>query len=131
LSDIHWKSDYWRERSRQPHPRQHLVVARAAGGAGGQVHDPQRIDYTHRNSFDLRRAMRASVDVEGYLAWSFFDKFEWQDGYKQRFGMLYAAYQTQRRAPKGSFYWCKQVITSRGASLAGEPAAAINEVTAR
>jgi beta-glucosidase len=97
----------------------------------GQVHDPQRIDYTHRNLLELRRAMRAGAHVEGYLAWSLLDNFEWQDGYKQRFGMIYVDYQSQRRVPKDSFYWYKQVIASRGASLAGEFAVAVNEVTAR
>ena len=96
----------------------------------GQVHDPQRIDYTHRNLLELRRAMHAGARVEGYLAWSLLDNFEWADGYKQRFGMIYVDYQSQRRVPKDSFYWYKQVIASRGASLAGEFAVAVHEVTA-
>ena len=95
----------------------------------GQVHDPQRIDYTHRNLLELRRAMREGARVEGYLAWSLLDNFEWQDGYKQRFGMIYVDYQSQRRVPKDSFHWYKHVIASRGASLAGEFAVAVNEVT--
>jgi beta-glucosidase len=97
----------------------------------GQVHDPQRIDYTHRNLLELRRAMRDGANVEGYLAWSLLDNFEWQDGYKQRFGMIYVDYQSQRRVPKDSFHWYKQVIASRGASLAGEFAVGVSEVTAR
>jgi beta-glucosidase len=96
----------------------------------GQVHDPQRIDYMHRNLLELRRAMRDGARVEGYLAWSLLDNFEWQDGYKQRFGMIYVDYQSQQRVPKDSFHWYKQVIASRGAALAGEFAVAINVVTA-
>ena len=96
----------------------------------GKVHDPQRIDYLHRNFLELRRAMRAGAHVEGYLAWSLLDNFEWQDGYKQRFGLVYVDYQSQRRVPKDSFHWYKQVIASRGASLAGEFAVGISEVTA-
>jgi beta-glucosidase len=97
----------------------------------GCVHDPQRIDYVHRNLLELRRAMRDGARVAGYLAWSLLDNFEWQDGYKQRFGMVYVDYQSQRRVPKDSFHWYKQVIASRGACLAGEFAVAVNEVTAR
>jgi beta-glucosidase len=97
----------------------------------GQVHDPQRIDYTHRVLLELRRAMRDGANVEGYLAWSLLDNFEWQDGYKQRFGMIYVDYQSQRRVPKDSFHWYKRVIASRGATLAGEFAVPINEVSAR
>ena len=97
----------------------------------GQVHDPQRIDYTHRVLLELRRAMRDGANVEGYLAWSLLDNFEWQDGYKQRFGMIYVDYQSLRRVPKDSFHWYKRVIASRGAALAGEFAVPIHEVTAR
>jgi beta-glucosidase len=97
----------------------------------GKVHDPQRIDYMHRHLLELRRAMRDGARVEGYLAWSLLDNFEWQDGYKQRFGMIYVDYQSQRRIPKDSFHWYKDVIASRGASLAGEFETAIDDVTAR
>jgi beta-glucosidase len=97
----------------------------------GKVHDPQRIDYMHRNLLELRRAMRDGAQVEGYLAWSLLDNFEWADGYKQRFGMIYVDYQSLRRVPKDSFHWYKDVIASRGASLAGSFAVAIDEVTAR
>jgi beta-glucosidase len=94
----------------------------------GKVHDPQRIDYMHRTLLELRRAMKDGVPVEGYMAWSLLDNFEWADGYKQRFGLIYVDYATQRRIPKDSFHWYKQVIATRGAALAGEfalPAAAM------
>jgi beta-glucosidase len=86
----------------------------------GKVHDPQRIDYMHRTLLELRRAMKEGVPVEGYMAWSLLDNFEWADGYKQRFGLIYVDYATQRRIPKDSFHWYKQVIATRGAALAGE-----------
>jgi beta-glucosidase len=94
----------------------------------GKVHDPQRIDYLHRSLLELRRAMSEGIPVEGYLAWSLLDNFEWADGYKQRFGLVYVDYATQRRVPKDSFHWYKQVIASRGASLAGEFATPIHIV---
>jgi beta-glucosidase len=73
--------------------------------------------------------MHEGVKVEGYLAWSLLDNFEWADGYKQRFGMVYVDYATQRRVPKDSFHWYKQVIASRGAALGGEFAVPITVVT--
>jgi beta-glucosidase len=94
----------------------------------GKVHDPQRIDFLHRCLLELRRAMREGVRVDGYLAWSLLDNFEWADGYKQRFGLVYVDYATQRRVPKDSFHWYKQVIASRGASLAGEFAGPVTQV---
>jgi len=96
----------------------------------GKVHDPQRIDYLHRNLLELRRAMRDGVKVQGYLAWSLLDNFEWADGYKQRFGLVYVDYASLRRIPKDSFHWYKQVIASRGESLAGEFAVPVTRVTA-
>jgi beta-glucosidase len=96
----------------------------------GQVHDPQRIDYLHRTLLELRRAMREGVRVDGYLAWSLLDNFEWHEGYKQRFGLVYVDYSSQRRVPKDSFYWYKRVIETNGASLAGEFAVPVTKVTA-
>lgn len=95
----------------------------------GKVHDVQRIDYLHRNLLELRRAMREGARVKGYLAWSLLDNFEWADGYKQRFGMVYVDYVTQTRLPKESFHWYKRVIASKGASLAGEFAVPVIQVT--
>jgi beta-glucosidase len=66
----------------------------------------------------------------GYMAWSLLDNFEWHEGYKQRFGMVYVDYQSLRRIPKDSFHWYRQVIESRGESLAGEFAMPLSVVTA-
>jgi beta-glucosidase len=96
----------------------------------GKVHDPQRIDFMHRSLLELRRAMREGVPVRGYLAWSLLDNFEWADGYKQRFGLIYVDYGSQRRVPKDSYHWYQRVIASRGASLAGEFALPVTQVTA-
>jgi beta-glucosidase len=97
----------------------------------GRVHDPQRIDYMHRSLLELRRAIADGADVRGYLAWSLLDNFEWADGYKQRFGLVYVDYGTQRRIPKDSFHWYKQVIATGGASLAGEFALPAHAMTPR
>ena len=96
----------------------------------GKVHDPQRIDYMHRVLLELRRAMHDGVPVLGYMAWSLLDNFEWADGYKQRFGLVYVDYQSQRRVPKDSFDWYRQVIASRGASLQVDAAVPAGQVTA-
>jgi beta-glucosidase len=95
----------------------------------GRVHDPQRIDYMHRTLLELRRAIGEGVTLRGYMAWSLLDNFEWADGYKQRFGLVYVDYGSLRRIPKDSFHWYKQVIESRGASLSGEFALPAHVVT--
>lgn len=78
----------------------------------GQVHDPQRIDFTARYLGALRRAIGDGVDVRGYFHWSLMDNFEWAEGYKQRFGMIYVDYQTQQRVLKDSARWYQQVIAT-------------------
>ena len=88
----------------------------------GKVHDPQRIDFMHRYLLELARAIKEGVPVTGYYAWSLLDNFEWADGYKQRFGLVYVDYQKQKRVPKDSFDWYKKVIASNGKILADKTA---------
>ncbi len=83
----------------------------------GKVHDPQRIDFTTRYLRELRRAAEDGVPVEGYFHWSIMDNFEWAEGYKQRFGLVYVDYDTQARTPKMSAEWYARVIASNGATL--------------
>jgi beta-glucosidase len=81
----------------------------------GAVHDGVRVDYLQRVLVRLADAIRDGVPVRGYFHWSFLDNFEWADGYKQRFGLVYVDYETQRRIPKDSFSFYKQVIATQGA----------------
>jgi beta-glucosidase len=46
--------------------------------------------------------------------WSFIDNFEWDYGYSPRFGLVHTDYQTQKRTPKKSYCWYKQVIANNG-----------------
>jgi beta-glucosidase len=95
----------------------------------GKVHDPQRIDILHRYLLELRRAIADGIPVKGYFEWSLLDNFEWADGYKQRFGIVYVDYVSQKRIPKDSFHWYKQVIQSNGTSLAGNFVMPVTQVT--
>ncbi len=84
--------------------------------AEGRVRDPQRIDYTRRYLRALRGAVEAGADVRGYFHWSFTDNFEWQEGYKERFGLVHVDFATQRRTVKDSGRWYGGVIRSNGDS---------------
>jgi beta-glucosidase len=95
----------------------------------GKVHDPQRIDYMHRGLLELSRAIRDGVPITSYYAWSLLDNFEWAEGYKQRFGLIYVDYQNQKRVPKDSFDWYREVIASRGKTLLGAHALPVSQVT--
>ena len=50
----------------------------------------------------------------GYFVWSLLDNFEWDSGYRERFGLVYVDYPTQRRVPKDSFDWYRGVIRENG-----------------
>jgi beta-glucosidase len=84
----------------------------------GKVHDLQRLDAIARYLLELGRAAREGVPVLGYFYWSIMDNFEWLQGYKDRFGLIFVDYPTQRRVLKDSALWYKDIIASNGAGLA-------------
>lgn len=55
--------------------------------------------------------------MRGYFLWSFMDNFEWDKGYRERFGIVYVDYETQERIPKDSAYWYRKVMQTNGAVL--------------
>lgn len=83
--------------------------------ADGAVHDPRRIAYLSQHFDALHRAMQQGVDVRGYFVWSLLDNFEWNSGYRPRFGLVYTDYQSQRRIPKDSAWWYRDFIAAQGA----------------
>ncbi len=76
----------------------------------GHVRDDLRIRYLDTHLRALRAAMDEGVDVRGYFVWSLTDNFEWAYGYSQRFGLVYVDFATQRRIPKASFAWYRDLI---------------------
>lgn len=83
----------------------------------GKVHDPQRIDFLRRYLLQLERAADEGADVLGYFCWSWMDNFEWTQGYRPRFGLVYVDYETQARTPKDSAFWYRDVIANNGTNL--------------
>ena len=45
------------------------------------------------------------------------DNYEWAKGYNPRFGIIYVDYSSQKRIPKDSAYWYKDVIEKNGENL--------------
>jgi len=81
--------------------------------ATGAVDDQPRIAYLDGHIRAVADAMRAGVDVRGYLVWTLMDNFEWGEGYHQRFGLVYVDFETQRRTPKSSFAWYRDLIAAQ------------------
>ncbi|NDL58000.1 beta-glucosidase [Phytoactinopolyspora sp. XMNu-373] len=82
--------------------------------ATGRVADADRIRYLDGHLRAVHAAISGGADVRGYLVWSFLDNFEWAEGYRKRFGIVYVDYPTQARVPKDSARWYQQVIARHG-----------------
>jgi beta-glucosidase len=76
----------------------------------GQIYDSDRIMYLRNYMTQLHRATSEGVPVKGYFLWSLLDNFEWADGYKKRFGIVYIDFKTQKRTPKLSATYYKEVV---------------------
>jgi len=96
-----------------------VVTGAAPDGTGGQVHDPQRLDYLQRHLAACVDARRAGVDLRGYFAWSLLDNFEWAEGYAKRFGLVHVDFATQERRVKDSGRWFADFL---GGSASDQPA---------
>jgi beta-glucosidase len=84
----------------------------------GKVHDPQRIDFIHRHLIELGKAIDGGADVRGYLYWSLLDNFEWDHGFRERFGLIHVDYATCQRVAKDSASWYAELIRTNAANLA-------------
>ncbi|TAJ92877.1 MAG: beta-glucosidase [Reyranella sp.] len=79
--------------------------------ADGAVYDVDRVMYLRNCLMHLQRATAEAVPVRGYFLWSLLDNFEWADGYATRFGLVHVDYATQKRTPKLSAAFYREVIS--------------------
>ena len=83
----------------------------------GFVADWDRINYIRAHLHAIHEAIKAGANVHGYFVWSFFDNFEWERGFSQRFGLVHINYKTLERTPKQSAYWFRDVIARNGVEI--------------
>ncbi len=83
----------------------------------GRVHDPDRIDFLSRYLTELKKAAADGVPLLGYFHWSLTDNFEWNNGFDERFGLVYIDYPTQKRIPKDSCLWFAETAGANGENL--------------
>ncbi len=76
----------------------------------GRVEDIDRVMYLRNHLTQLHRAATEGYPVKGYFLWSLLDNFEWSSAYSLRFGITYVDYATQKRIPKLSFDYYRDVI---------------------
>jgi beta-glucosidase len=79
----------------------------------GIVYDTDRVMYLRNYLTQLQRATAEGIPVRGYFLWSLMDNFEWADGYTNRFGLHYVDFDTQKRTPKLSAAFYKELIARR------------------
>jgi beta-glucosidase len=91
-----------------------LSISSDAPGPDGAVHDDRRIDYLKKHLAAAHQARQAGADIRGYFHWSLMDNFEWSSGYTQRFGLVHVDYATQKRTPKDSARWYRDMIAQGG-----------------
>lgn len=126
---LHWGPRFLHERYKLP-----IVVTENGMAntdwvhADGDVHDPQRIDFTRAYLAELGRAIDAGTDVRGYFHWSILDNFEWAEGYRERFGLVHVDFATGKRTVKDSGHWYRDVIATNGRNLT-VPAAPASEIS--
>jgi beta-glucosidase len=80
----------------------------------GGVDDEERIAFLDAHFRAAHAAIAQGVDLRGYMVWSLLDNFEWAEGYSKRFGIVFVDYGTQRRIPKMSARWYREVIGRNG-----------------
>ncbi|MGW7446734.1 GH1 family beta-glucosidase [Kitasatospora sp. NPDC054795] len=75
--------------------------------------DQPRIDFMAAHLDALARAAAEGIDIRGYYTWSLLDNFEWAEGlFRQRFGLVHVDFATQRRTPKASYAWYRDLIAA-------------------
>lgn len=78
-----------------------------------QIADQDRIDYLQSHLDAMFSAQKQGAPIVGYFAWSFMDNFEWAYGYDKRFGLIYVDYETQKRIPKKSAHYYRDLLLNR------------------
>jgi len=64
--------------------------------------DSLRWDYIREHLESAHKAMRAGVELMGYVYWSLLDNYEWDKGFGPRFGLIAVDYHTYERAVRES-----------------------------
>ncbi len=76
----------------------------------GRVHDNGRTDYFKNHLAAVLKAKNEGVNVNGYFVWSPTDNFEWDKGFRTRFGLVYVDFQTLERYIKDSGLWFREFL---------------------
>jgi beta-glucosidase len=80
--------------------------------------DEERIEYVGLHLAEVHKAIRErGCDVRGYYYWSYLDNFEWNEGYRPKFGLIECDRETLERRPKPSLKWYGSIASSNSVDL--------------
>lgn len=75
-----------------------------------KVNDIGRIKYMKKTLVSIEKAIEKGVNIQGVFFWTLVDNFEWAEGFKPRFGLIYNNFLTQERTLKKSALWMKTFL---------------------
>lgn len=79
----------------------------------GYVEDDDRIKMMQGYIDNMLEAKKDGCNVLGYYAWSTMDLYSWVNGYEKRYGLVRVDFNdNQRRIPKKSWYWYRDLISA-------------------
>jgi beta-glucosidase len=87
-------------------------VFHASPRPDGRVTDAGRTELLRTHLRAAHRAIEAGVRLEGYCHWSLLDNFEWAEGYRWRFGLVWVHYPTGERRLKDSARAYSEIVTA-------------------
>ncbi|MFG2698281.1 GH1 family beta-glucosidase [Kitasatospora sp. NPDC048407] len=92
-----------------------ITITESGCSTDDTLDDTFRIDYLAGHLDALARAAADGIDVRGYCTWSLLDNFEWAEGFGERFGLVHVDFATQKRTPRASYAWYRDLIAAHRA----------------
>lgn len=79
----------------------------------GMIQDDYRIEFITDHLSVLEDAIDKGANCFGYHLWTFVDNWSWLNGYRNRYGYYELDRETQKRIPKKSSFWMRDLIASQ------------------
>jgi len=74
---------------------------------------------------ELHGLIEAGYDIRGYLHWTLTDNFEWNEGWKLRFGLVALDPETQQRTMRGSAKLFSDIVRKNGLAVSTSDKSAV------
>ncbi len=75
------------------------------------INDKERTAYFKDYLTQVLKAKNDGAKLKGYFVWTLMDNFEWAEGTRPRFGLIYVDFNTLERYPKNSAYWFRDFLS--------------------